>query len=773
MLICFQASKDTEERLNALIHQHEKDVQQRETRWANDLRRTTQDRDEKQRQLQQMQEDLDKSREAHQRSEEQLRKAESTMAALRKQKAEADPKIRNSLEVTSVTSSEVRVLGEKLKSKTEEFQAQQRELSILRQEHTDLQNQILTSTESMQEIQAQLLEHQSTIKALREIEARLSVQQQEATSALDDAKKQVSTLQKEKRGLESKLEESRRNEKLSLKDAEAKFSADKQHWEKDIEKLRASNQESRRELQRIQEEASETLSRVTAAQKDELNGLKQQLETAEQALKESEAACRSIEDEKSRELEAHKEITAEKMKEKFDEEVRAYRKVMEQQKEEEVTQIRRRIVEDSRVTQATETSHASEGSLTLPPLFTVTSSQSAGPVSSRKTKKKVDRRNNLVMESRQSDDPSGTIDPSQLHLSRDGESPDESVSLRRRSDIQTPETRDMGHMSRYEDSAAAVPQTQGMVQVFRRVSAEIVPETQEIGQGLPSSGVVPETQDTGVGLYEFAEMLFSAPSPFVQRGQSGADKKVTEDRRLSTPIGSLRAAERSPLKENRAYDVEPGNRDDANMVSGIDSPLRSLANTRTRMAPPVSLPTLNQVSKAHVGPSEIVKSRRRTSSQRSESILIRDDSPDPLSRGTTGLSKVTYGHRVAVTPSPDGRPQNVPAFDAPDALAQKRKISASQTERRPTKRARDQTTSPPSSVPQRSSARPPSSHVERQTYGQVRSFSNSVGRGSNGHAAGARRTKSRLHTLCFLDPCYANRRRAGSRYDLRFSQELQ
>lgn len=103
----------------------------------------------------------------------------------------------------------------------------------------------------------------------------------------------------------------------------------------------SENRDLEKKLAQLQDQMTE----MSKSYEEEVTSLKEQLEKSRSALVKAEAEAKRMEAARADEMAAHKKLTKQKMREKFDEEARAYRQQVDQEMAEELARIRQGIQE--------------------------------------------------------------------------------------------------------------------------------------------------------------------------------------------------------------------------------------------------------------------------------------------------------------------------------------------------------------------------------------------------------------------------------------------
>jgi hypothetical protein len=297
----------------------------------------------------------------------------------------------------------------------------------------------------------------------------------------------VTRLQEEIRRLEARLAQSQSNEASSKRDAEARIFEQRGQYQAELTAKETAKTESDGKLLQCQERMHE----LSCNLKEEISILRQQLQETKCALEKSELERRRIEASKESELDKHKKMAKKKMEEKFEEQVRAYRLKVFQEREERA-QPSGELPEDGRqdgTAPMGSSAVATESGSTPTPIIPAHASVQG----SSKSRRKVDRRAPAPTKSqRQFSDPESPA-PLQSKEATDGDQVDQECDNGTGSNTiiacnGDTEPSNEQRMSRCLIPTETVPETQDMQGILQDGYCQrILPETQEIE-------VVPETQ---------------------------------------------------------------------------------------------------------------------------------------------------------------------------------------------------------------------------------------------------------------------------------------
>ncbi|KAF2279731.1 uncharacterized protein EI97DRAFT_430755 [Westerdykella ornata] len=684
-------------------------MQEREAKWSKQFTRISEEKDEKERQLADMRRELEVTNETQLAAERKAQEMESDLMQLRREVADATTKLESLSSQNTALSSELSSLKEQLDQKKGEIQAKSRELSTLREERLGLEESNTRLIASIEHYKSQLAKGESILSETQEdCKQRLSKQSNDAAAALEDALNKLATLE---------------TEKASLEKAQIASVAQDRVLQKQVAEAEKAKELIESELR----SHKQTIELLNTQHTAELASLQQRLEKCTQDLKKSDEKCKHIEDAKRRELEAHKEITAKKMEEKFQEQISAIRRQMLERKAEELTKRRQETLEENHLTTFPRDDGAGhDGSLDR---------EREEMLLSSNPKRKIDRRNRTVT----ANVPQGGS-PGRMHtplMPRDQERHSPVFLFSPPWNGSTADNSREGIQG--EPGAAALPCFQptspnlfDMDHKGQSVSM-LVPATQEVEQRAisispqfdPAVDIVPETQLCGQHSHIVNNIRFPCAG---YNERSDALVEMPADRQRPFTPEQRRVAEHSRVKESRQgfqkeRDGKPLVRD-----SDVESPSRpkSQANMASRMVPLLS-------SESGDSRSPVSNSAGRT--------------PGNHSKRATYLVKLPY-------PPEKGRAllQDSGGLPTPsDSSGQKRKIHERSVDAGNGGNKRPKV-----------STKPPVSYTaSRQSLGTAQLPSNrssavsrSPAHPSNVQNGGSRRTKS-------------------SRYHLRFSQELE
>lgn len=716
--------KKVEDQHLALTKQYQKDLEEKEATWGNDLHRMTREKDDKARLLQVKTHELEATREALQSVQLQFQSAQANIQSLRKEIDKADSELKTAgkaAQQTIASASEIARLKDELRRNTDAYQCQDQKLDTLRQDYASLQSENAALRRSDERHQSQISEYQSTLqKAHKESEISLEEQRKKDQAALKEACNQVVLLQAQNKDLESSFQQYQNCNSTALKDAKSRFAMDKQDLHAEVAELQSANKALEHEIEHTRTNAAQDLERAALEYSVEVDNSRRQLQQALEALKESEAKCKRVECEKTHELQAHARVTELKMKEKFDEQNRAFHALVEQQANEKAANMYRQMSQkgapvSSQHTIAHRTPHASTAQL---PSSIMSSSPSASqPKNHAKPKKKVNRQSNSVVIAEVSSQGHSKVISSRAEATTDEPSRGPTLS----------------HPNHYSEPLDAF-------------ALDPVEQLDENSLSLhdPPAELVPETQEEEFGFDPFIDLRSQASTSTSQL--SDWDPKVIEMLEYEpprTPLGAMRAATGSPLKDCVANNVDSPSRitGKTSQGSGASGRPMSRANTASRMAPPAAYILGDRASQLRKTPSNSASSHQPMSQRSRNTQTTRTSSPDYLQKSSSSATKKhTYGHNsVKDTSSQATRIGTIPAA-AHEGQTHKRKTSISRTDPSACKRHRSSSQSPPLS--QGYQANPTSSNrVHYQSQSQVRSSQSTVPGSSS--RTGSRRSKSK------------------------------
>jgi hypothetical protein len=306
---------DTSNEVQRIEEDHRKALKEKELSLGNEIHRLRAERDECEESVVSLTKEVKLTKDMLQRMEEDVRNVTAEGKKLREAKLEAEEESKKLQQTASrglSLASELANVSQQLAQKITEAQLKESELVDLRKDHTELEGKLAMFGKEKDRLELELAQSLTTVGALRRDLDVQAKKQEETVATTQELRKQLESLDKEKKALDLSTESSRATES-KFNDAQAKFSADREHFRNEMTMLRAVLAAKERELQLMRSNTIEKIKKIEEDHSNDVDELRRRLHIAETAVEVADAKTRRIEDEKSRELEAHKQIVDEKV----------------------------------------------------------------------------------------------------------------------------------------------------------------------------------------------------------------------------------------------------------------------------------------------------------------------------------------------------------------------------------------------------------------------------------------------------------------------------
>jgi predicted transcriptional regulator len=213
---------------------------------------------------------------------------QSQLNEARKEKTEIEETLKTlqyAAQVECSNAAEMGKLKEQLRQKIEELREKIQEHTKLEREHAELQTSKRNLHVLFEQQQTEMSQHSARIDSLRqEIEAERSTEKEQSKNAIDLARSQTRTLEKEKSDLQAKLEHVRCSDS-KLNEAHAALVAERDGLRSRNTELEAAEKASESKTTRAYEEKADAVRKF----EQRLNDLQRDQERSDAALKEAEA----------------------------------------------------------------------------------------------------------------------------------------------------------------------------------------------------------------------------------------------------------------------------------------------------------------------------------------------------------------------------------------------------------------------------------------------------------------------------------------------------
>ncbi|KAF2825351.1 hypothetical protein CC86DRAFT_383251 [Ophiobolus disseminans] len=301
-----EPSNELENARNSMLKELQQGFVDKETAYKNDVHRLTIECDDMKALIQQHENQKDAARARVEEARREASEIRAELKVIRSEKNEAEKKATSAQQMVlkdSSNASEITSLKERLRQKAERLQSKIEEYTELEQAFTQLQDHKKNLVVLCEQQQAEISQHPSAIESLREEhETERTFEQESAQAAVQRARNEVLTLQKQKEQVRTKLEECQVRESR-LSNAQAALTTERDDLRNLNTEIRLAKEAGEAQLVQIQEQKSEEV----RLSEERMDTLRREQERSDAALKEAEAKIRRQDAEYHKKIEFDRE----------------------------------------------------------------------------------------------------------------------------------------------------------------------------------------------------------------------------------------------------------------------------------------------------------------------------------------------------------------------------------------------------------------------------------------------------------------------------------